>query len=141
MYHDLIILTNRFSTLLDLVPSPTRTRLVSTSFSLFPYFFLRLPFSSPLRSCSACPPLYFFPDSHPASLCHLFPSRCFLSNLPGDPQSPCISAFLPPSLASLPPNSLAPQVAVLPFSFLSQLLQPLGAPFSPSRILFVGQGL
>ena len=79
-----------------------------------------------LLSCCVCPPLYFFPASHPASLYHVFPSRCFLSSLPGDPQSPCISAFLTPSLPTLwHPKWLC----FLSARFFSQLLQSLGVPF------------
>ena len=35
-------------------------------------FYMSLSLLSSLLSCCACPPLYFFPASHPAFLCHLF---------------------------------------------------------------------
>ena len=73
---------------------------------LFPYFILGLPFSSPLLS--GCPPLCFFPDSHLDSCCHLFPVKCFYPTSLMILNFPWISAFLPSSLPSLPPNSLAP---------------------------------
>ena len=133
MYHDLLIhciidLYNLFSTLLDLVPSPTCTLLVSTSFGLC----LPISFSSPflfpsaLLLCLSSTTSSLIPIQPLSAICS--PLRCFLSNLPGDPQSPCISAFLPPSLPAFLPTLWHPHVAMLPFSVLSQLLQRLGAP-------------
>ena len=79
MYHDFIILIQPIQHSPGSSPLPhlhtTCFHFISlicfpTSFSVY------LPFSSLLSSC-ACPALYFFPDSHPASLCHLFPTKCF----------------------------------------------------------------
>ena len=69
------------------------------------YFF---PFSALISALLLCPSSSLLLPCLPSRLSAIcLPSSCFLSNLPGEPQSPCISAFLPPSLPSLPPNSLA----------------------------------
>ena len=138
MYHDLLIhciidLYNLFSTLLDLVPSPTCTLLVSTSFGLFPYFFL---VSLPLLLCSPAVPVlhYFFPDSHPASLCHLFPVK-MLSLQPPWRSSISLYFGLSSSISTrLPPNSLAPPRGYATFQ------RPFSAPTTTRSPLFLSAG-
>ena len=83
----------------------------------------------PLCSPAVLVLLYFFPDSHPASLCHLFPVK-MLSLQPLWWAS--IFIFQPFFLHLCPPfhpTLWHPQVATLPLSFLSQLLQSLRVPF------------
>lgn len=104
---------------------------------LFPYSFLRL------YSSSLCSPAvsYFFLDSHPflSAIRSPVSSRCFLSNLSGDPQIFIFQPFFLHLCPSFHPTLWHPKW-LRSLSFLSQLLQSLTVPFSPSRIWSVSQG-
>ena len=131
MYHNLIILIQSIQHSSGSSPLPhlhnscfhfIRFICFPTSFSVS----LSLPLCSPavpvLLSTSSLTPIQPL-----SAICS--PTRCVLSILPGDPQSP---AFLPPSLPSLPPNSLASSSGCasfqLPFSAPPTTRNPLSLP-------------
>ena len=128
MHNDLIILTQL--TQHSSGSSPHRHLHTSCFHSIWLICFpTSFSVSLSLLSCCACPPLYFFPASHPASLCHLFAFKLLstslvILNLPVF--LPFFFHLCPPFL----PTLWHSQVAMLPFSSLfSQLLQSLGVPF------------
>lgn len=93
-------------------------------------FYMSLSLLSSLLSCCACPPSLLLPClpsrlSLPSVRIQVAfsPTSLVILNLPGF--LPFILHLCPPFL----PTLWHPQVAMLPFSFLFQLLQPLGASF------------
>ena len=139
MYNDLIILTQLIQH--SSGSSPHHHLHTSCFHSIWLICFpTSFSVSLSLLSCCACPPLYFFPASHPASLFHLSPSSCFLSislvilNLLVF--LPFFFHLCPPSL----PTLWHSQVVMLPFSSLLFSAPPISrSPLSvPAR--YCGSG-
>ena len=134
MYNDLIILTQLIQ---HSSGSSPHHHLHTSCFHFiwlicFPAsFYISLSLLASLLSCCACPPLYFFPASHPASLCHLFAFK-LLSLQPPWWSSISMDFCFSSSTSALPSSQLSGTPKWLCLSsarFFSQLLQSLGVPF------------